>query len=314
MTSPIEPHPDSVLIGPDGRTVSLKVHRCLWSGGHPSNSLAALEECLRAPVARAEIDVGMFADRDFLVTHDDVLDYDTTGQGSVAGATLAQTRDLCFRWRGAVTDHRPPLLTEVVELFQQIPAPTVVELDIKDFEPWPWPRVEELVRIVDPIRDRIVFGGQADWNLRRLLHVDSTLPVGFNPFYYLDWVTDDRDMEIVPGVRGAYGYLDRHVLARRRLSSATDYLRDRLGGLLRLVPGAREAHLRLDFFERMLADGLTDVVPIFHAAGYLVDVWTLDAGTPDWETRLARAVGAGVDLVTTNTPHALSASGMDDKP
>ncbi|MDP8923649.1 MAG: hypothetical protein M3O34_12310, partial [Chloroflexota bacterium] len=143
-------------------------------------------------------------------------------------------------------------------------------------------------------------------NLRRLLTVDPTLPVGFNPFFYLDWVADDRDMEIVPGVRGAYGYLDAHVLARRHLSSTLDYLRDRLGGLLWLVPGAREAHLRLDFFERMLADDL-DVVPIFHAAGYLVDVWTLDAGTPNWESRLERAVAAGVDLVTTNTPHALSA-------
>jgi glycerophosphoryl diester phosphodiesterase len=67
----------------------------------------------------------------------------------------------------------------------------------------------------------------------------------------------------------------------------------------------------LDFFERMLADGL-DIVPLFHAAGALVDVWTLDAGTPEWETRLARAVAAGVDLVTTNTPHALSATGVTD--
>lgn len=309
MTSSSEPHPESLLIAPDGRTVFLKVHRCLWSGEYPSNSLAAIEECLRAPVARAEIDVGMLADRDFLVTHDDVLDHDTTGQGPVAATTLAQTRDLRFRWRGAVTEHRPPLLSEVVALFRQVPAPTIVELDVKDFDPWPWPRVEELVRLVDPIRDRVVFGGQADWNLRRLLKVDATLPVGFNPFYYLDWVHDDRDMEIVPGVRGAYGYLDRHVLATRRLSSTPDYLRDRLGGLLRLVPGAREAHLRLSFFERMLADGLADVVPLFHAAGYLVDVWTLDAGTPDWEIRLARAVNAGVDLVTTNTPHALFATG-----
>lgn len=309
MTVPASPHPASLLRAPDGRTVLMKVHRCLWSGEHPSNSLAALEECLRAPVARAEIDLGMLADRDFLVTHDDILDHDTTGKGRVRDCTLAESRELRFRWRGAITEHRPPLLSEVVELFRSIPAPPIVELDMKDFEPWPWPRVEELVRLVEPIRDRIVFGGQADWNLRRLLAVDPTLPTGFNPFFYLDWVADVRDRELVPGVVGAYGYLDQHILSRERRGPTTDYLKDRLGGLLRLVPGAREAHVRLETFERMLADGLSDLVPLFHAAGYLVDVWTLDAGTPAWEARLAQAVAAGVDMVTTNTPHALSATG-----
>ena len=47
----------------------------------------------------------------------------------------------------------------------------------------------------------------------------------------------DEKMDPLPGVRGAYGYLDAHPLARQRLGSTPDYLRDRLGGILRLVPG-----------------------------------------------------------------------------
>jgi glycerophosphoryl diester phosphodiesterase len=57
----------------------------------------------------------------------------------------------------------------------------------------------------------------------------------------------------------------------------------------------------------MYADGLTDICQRLHTAGLLVDVWTLDAGTPDWQNRLARAVEAGVDVVTTNTARELSA-------
>lgn len=58
-----------------------------------------------------------------------------------------------------------------------------------------------------------------------------------------------------------------------------------------------------------------------HQAGVQIDVWTLDAGHQaivlvgiekvrhfDWQSRLEHALRAGVDVVTTNTTHALAAS------
>jgi glycerophosphoryl diester phosphodiesterase len=302
------PHPDSLIHAPGGRTVYFKVHRCLWSGESPENSLAAIRECYRAGVARAEIDLNMLEDADFLVTHDSVLDHATTGTGSVSQTTRQQAATLRFRWRGAVSEHRPPLLSEVVALIREEAYPTRLELDVKDFGPWPWPRVEELARLVEPVRDRVIFGGCPDWNLRRLLHVDPTLPVGFNPAYYLDWVPDGEPTELLPGRRGAHGYLDAHPLAWNRYGPTTEYLRDRLGGLIELVPNTREIHLRLAMFERMLDDGLAGAAHLFGDAGLIVDVWTLDAGTPRWRERLARAVDAGVDMVTTNTPRELAAA------
>ncbi len=82
-------------------------------------------------------------------------------------------------------------------------------------------------------------------------------------------------------------------------------MRERFETLLVAVSGIREVHLRLAFFERMLDDGF-DAAAFAHDAGVLVDVWTLDAGTRAWKTRLARAVAAGADIVTTNTPRVLS--------
>jgi glycerophosphoryl diester phosphodiesterase len=289
------------------REVQLKVHQCVWSGEHVPNSMGAILECYRARVARAEIDLNMLQDADFLVTHDPELDGATTGQGPVSQTTRLQAQQLRVLRRERVTDHRPPLLTEVIAAIRDEPYPTLLELDVQDYLPWPWQRVEELARLVEPVKDRVVFGSCADWNLRRLLHVAPSLPVGFNPAYYLDWAPPDSPDEPLPGVRGAYGYLDAHPLARERLGQTVDYLHDRLGGLLQLVPGARELHLRLEAFERMLDDGLADAADLFHRAGMLLDVWTLDAETPDWRRRLDHAVAAGADIITTNTPRFLAA-------
>ncbi len=304
-------HPDSYFRTASGREVQLKAHRCNWSGEYPENSLPAIEECLRAPVARAEIDLWMLQDADFLVAHD--LE---EGYGMVAGGrrcrdlTRSEAGDLRLAWKGEATAHRPPLFAEVVAMIASIPGPTVVELDMQDLDPLPWPRVEELARLCQPAKERIVFNGP-DWNLRRLLAVDPGLFMSIDPALYLDWLPESEltaeHAAFLP--RGAYGYLDRHPLASRRLTTTAEYLADRLSGILRLAPGARDVHLRLQAFERMLDDGVTGVADLVHRLGMSLDLWTLDAGTARWRERLARAAAAGADCVTTNTPRDLAAAG-----
>jgi glycerophosphoryl diester phosphodiesterase len=303
---PPGPHPESVIHTPDGREVQLKVHQCVWSGELPENSLPAILECYREHVARAEIDVAVLRDCDFLVVHDLNLANATDGSGPVAEISCVDSRRLHLTHQGAVTSERPPLLSDVVEAVAAEPFPTILELDLKDWNPWPWPRVEELARIVEPIKDRITFGGVADWNLRRLLHVDPTLPMGFTITQYLDWVPETTRPDAIPGVRGAYGYLDAHPLARQRNGPAADYLRDRLTGLLRLVPGIHDLHVRLLAVEQMLEDGFLEIADLVHAQGAMLDVWTLNADTPNWRQRLDRALALGADVVTSSTPRTLA--------
>jgi glycerophosphoryl diester phosphodiesterase len=305
----IRPHPESILRTVAGREVQLKVHRCLWSGAYPENSLPAIEECYHEAVARAEIDLHMLRDADFLVLHDPEVNASTTGTGAVRDLTRAEAQSLRLRFGDGVSSERPPLFSEVVALIRAQPYPTLLELDLPAFQPLPWPRVEELARLVEPVRDRVIFNG-ADWNLRRLSQVDATLPMSYDPGAYLDWVPKGDPEEAEIGLpRGAYGYLDAHPLAHERLTPVADYLADRLSGISRLVPGAREAHVRLATFERMLDDGVTDAAGIFHRLGLLLDVWTLNAGASRWRERLACALAAGVDVVTTDTPRVLSAAG-----
>lgn len=195
------------------------------------------------------------------------------------------------------------LLRDALEVVREAPpGPTVLMLDAKDEEPWSPQVVERIARLIEPVRDRIFVGTPADWNLRRLRAVVPDVTITFDPMYYFDRKGSDSPL---PGRAGAYGYHDAHPLAFRRTVPVAEYLRERIEGLVRQVPGIRELHVRLALFEQMLDDGV-DVPAIVHEGGALIDVWTLDAGTPQWQERLRRALDAGVDIVTTNTPRALS--------
>ncbi|MDQ2912970.1 MAG: hypothetical protein M3T56_06910 [Chloroflexota bacterium] len=293
------PNPDSYFRAGD-RTVELKVHRCLWSGRYSENSPLAIAECASERVMRTEIDVRALRDGEFVVLHDDRFDRVTDASGLVREATATEATRPRFK-----DGTHPLLFSEAIELIAANEYPRRIELDLKDLAPYTRPQAEALARAVQPLKERAHFSCPADWNLRRLLMVDPTLLVSLNPHCYIDTVIDD-DVRLPAG---AYGYRDAHPLARQRISTTAEYLRDRFGGIMRLVPGISEAHLRVEMLERILDDGVADIAEIFHSLGLKLDVWTLDADTPRWRERLARIVAAGADIVTTNTAQALAPVG-----
>jgi glycerophosphoryl diester phosphodiesterase len=293
------PNPDSFFRVGD-RTVELKVHRCLWSGRYSENSPLAIAECASERVIRTEIDVRAARDGEFVVLHDDRFDRVTDASGLVREATAVEATRSRFK-----DGSHPLLFSEAIELIAANEYPRRVELDLKDLAPYTRSQAEALARAVQPLKERGHFSCPADWNLRRLLAVDPTLLVSLNPHCYIDSELDE-DVRLP---MGAYGYRDAHPLARERVSTTADYLRDRFGGIMRLVPGLSEAHLRVGMLERILDDGVADIAEIFHSLGMKLDAWTLDAGTPRWQERLARIAAAGVDIVTTNTPIPLATAG-----
>ena len=290
------PNPDSFFRVGD-RTVELKVHRCLWSGRFSENSPLAIAECASERLLRTEIDVRALKDGEFVVLHDDRFDRVTDATGFVREATAIEAT----RPRFADGTH-PLLFREAVELIAANEYPHHIELDLKDLAPYTSAQAETIARAVQPLKARGHFSTPADWNLRRLLAVDPTLRVSLNPHCYID---TDLDEDVGLPV-GAYGYRDAHPLARQRVSTTPEYLRDRLGGIMRLVPGLLEAHVRVAMVERMREDGIADVAEMFHPLGIKLDVWTLDADTPRWRERFATIVAAGADIVTTNTAPALA--------
>jgi glycerophosphoryl diester phosphodiesterase len=292
------PNPDSFLRVGD-RTVDLKVHRCLWSGRYSENSPLAIAECAAERVMRTEIDVRALRDGEFVVLHDDRFDRVTDARGFVREATAVEATRPRFE-----DGSHPLLFSEAIERISANEYPRRIELDLKDLAPYTRRQAEALARAAQPLKERAHFSCPADWNLRRLLVADPELSVSLNPHCYIDTEFDeDARLPI-----GAYGYRDAHPLARERVSSTAEYLRDRFSGIMRLVPGISEAHVRVEMFERILDDGVADVAEIFHSLGLKLDVGTLDAETPRWHERLTRIVAAGVDIVTTNTARELAAA------
>ena len=292
------PNPDSFFhVGE--RIVELKVHRSLWSGRYSENSPLAIEECASERVVRSEIDVRALRDGEFVVLHDDRFDRVTDATGLVREATAVEATRPRFK-----DGTHPLLFSEAIQLIAANEYPRSIELDLKDLAPYTRPQAEALAREAQPVKERAHFSTPADWNLRRLLAVDPTLRVSLNPHCYID-TEYDEDTRLP---LGAYGYRDAHPLARQRISTTGEYLRDRLGGIMRLVPGIVEAHVRVGMLEHILDDGVSDVAEIFHSLGLKLDVWTLDADTPRWRERFARIVAAGADIVTTNTPQALASA------
>jgi glycerophosphoryl diester phosphodiesterase len=282
-------HPDALLVGPDGSPVWLKVHRCVWSGRFAANSLDAVRECHRARVARAEIDLWLLRDADGIVDHDGRL---SLPDRRPQRAGHVYRRDALVM----PADTRPALLTELVEAVRGESYPTRIEIDIKDELPWPSQRVDEIVGLLAPIRERVTLAGCNDETLRRIAAMDRRLSIGFNPAFHLDWVPVHRRSELA-GTAGPDGWLNR---------TGARSLPARLEALRALVPAAEELHLRLEALERMTFEGHTDPIGQLHANGWTVDVWTLDEGMTRWQARMLSAVAAGVDMITTTSAPILA--------
>lgn len=283
----------SITIG--GRTSVLTCHMAALSGRFRHNSAAAIRECVHANVARLEIDVHSLAGDDYVVSHERRLERETTGAGSIGVATADDVRAVRFL---DDADDGPPLLSNVVAMARD--GATELQLDLKDWRPMEHARLQALLDVIAPIKQRVIVTAGEDWNLRLLHDADPTLALGFDPGRYIGHAQEEPSL--LPRAMGAYGYRDDHPLAIGRTVAAPEYLRARFDAFASQCPAAREMFLDHRLFLQMLDDGF-NAAEWLHEHSMDVTVWTVDHGaTPD--AAVERMVDAGVDRITTNTPLA----------
>ena len=284
-----------------GKETLLKYHKLLsGSNKHPANSLSALGEVLEGRVAVLEFDVNYLADGDFALVHDGTLERETTGTGSVRKLTRADFKTLRYK----DSNEKGALLSELVGVLKSVDFPLKVQVDFKEIAPVSSADAKILLTATEPLRENgfvtVVVGCLADWNLRTFRRLDPSINIGIDFALHLDAPVDG--MVRLPARLGAYGYLDDHPLALRRLQTTAAYLRDRVESLLALVPNAYEFYLRKDFVVQALQDDF-DLIAFIHERlpSSLVDVWTIDYGSEEAEALLKRVLEAGADQLTTNT-------------
>lgn len=283
-------------------------HMAAPHGQFPPNSLEAIRACLEAKASFIEVDITALADGDYLLVHDEVLDSETTGSGAVAASTAEGARTLCFKG----TEVRVPLLSEVVRLFADYPqTSTRIQLDFKSVFPFPTDEpIERLTRLIAPLGERVIVSSGADWQLRKMRRYAAWLDLGLDVHFYIDWREPGEyvDPRQIPKQLGAYGYWDDHALARAKVWRTADYLADKCGQLIGLVPRLSTFYISHKLLAQSLDDGF-NWAEMLHAHGITLDAWTLDVGVgkPRSEANAVRLLAAGVDQFTTNTPAALAA-------
>ncbi len=274
---------------------------------HPPNSLEAIHACLDAGAAVIEIDATALAEGDYLLVHDPVLEGETTGKGEVGACTPAQARDLRFVMNGAPTITNVPLLSEVVAALMAHSHPARVQIDFKNMIPFSDDEpLRRLVALIEPLGERVIVSSGADWQLRKLRQLAPWLDLGFDVQFYIDWqpAHEPRDPREYPKALGAYGYYDDHAIASQRFWTTSNYLRDRCGAFIGLVPNVSTFYISHTLLAQSLDDGF-NWAGMLHEHGIRLDAWTMDAGNAMAERNAPRLLQADVDLFTTNTPRAL---------
>ena len=277
----------------------LLIHHAANRGhDYPPNSLQSLRFCLEAGARVIEVDVTPLADGDFALLHEARLEESTNGEGDVYQQRADQVRRLHYTWHSTASGEPVGLLSQAVSLVRRSPGLQELQLDLKPHVPLNDVVLHNLLRQIEPIRDRVRVTSVADWAVRRLRALDPRLALGFDPLLYLDVETGDH-RDAPPFRVGAYGYRDDHPLSMRVWGPPDSYLAARAEALSAQAPGDAIWYLRAAFLVRALDDGF-DWIAYLHARGAKVDAWTLDAAKPDHVDLAHHLLSAGIDRITTN--------------
>ena len=285
------------------------IHHAAKRGhNHPPSSLRAIRACLDADARVIEVDISPLADGDFLLFHGQHLEDGTDGSGLVAAQTTSEVSRLHYTRSGGENAEPVGMLSQAMELLLHHSQPVELQLDLKPYAPLTDSVLMDLLRTIEPVKERIRVTSPADWALRRLRVLDSDLPLGFDPLLYIEAGTSvERNPHKPPFRLGEYGYWDDHPLASRRWGETKEYLAIRAEALWVQSPSDAVWYLPAQTLELTLNDGF-DWINFLHGCGAEVDVWTLNPDRSEHITVAQRMIASGIDRITTTDAPAMAAA------
>jgi hypothetical protein len=172
----------------------------------------------------------------------------------------------------------------------------MLQVDLKLMRPISDERVAGLSRALRPMRDRLIVGSQAHWNLRRL----GALPVAFDPTLHWHYAPGRR-ADLLPRALGIHGLWDDSPLAMNRQVRAPEYLEARVQDLRGLVPEAREWMVDIPTIQHLGSLGFS-LGRRLSEEGCSLAAWTLRESTPSRKECLAGLFALGAETVITDVP------------
>jgi glycerophosphoryl diester phosphodiesterase len=255
-------------------------------------------ECVAARVPRLEIDVRFLADDAMLIYHDASLDAETNGSGAVGAIDTAAARELRYR---ADPAYSPCFLEDVVDVMRG--GSTLLQVDLKLMRLMSAERERRLVEALTPIRDLVLIGSQAHWNLRGPAR--AGLPVAFDPTLQWHYWPHARGENLTPSRLGVHGLWDDAPIAHIPYVAARDYFHSRLDDLLALLP-AREWMVDYGTILHMAEKGFELGHELAHR-GVELAAWTLhDTGPGPTSALIRRLFELGTTTIITDAASTLA--------
>ncbi len=276
----------------------LSCHMGNLFGTFPPNSMEAIQSCLDDGAARVEIDVRFLSDDSMLVYHDATLDAGTDGFGAVE----ALTRDRVPRLRFVHDDRiRLAMLEDVVDAFRHTDA--ILQVDLKQSRPVSEARVEALVSVLAPLRERALIGSMAYWNVRQLANRGFSLAI--DPTLQWHAMPNER-APMMPARRGLHGLFDDAPLAHLPGVQPRDYVSARIDDITALVPGCVEWMVDITTIEAFASLGIA-LGDELHERGVGLAAWTVRDEGPDLTAPLTwRLIELGASAIITDNARELA--------
>jgi glycerophosphoryl diester phosphodiesterase len=277
---------DGVSIVWRGHRVMLKWHRARRHASDTAFTCTRILEALEVG-ASVEVDLNRHAGGGFAVLHDETLERETTGRGTVSDTLPETLAGLRLRDNAGVpTGHPVLLLADLARLARQqaVHPAAVLQLDLKT------PAVE--LTTADIAAFAAALG-----NLGRSVILSSG-----------DAMAVARLAEAVPGLRIGHDPCEGPAMVRLQTSGDhATFLREALAE----SPDAEMIYLAIPLILRA-QDAGHDLVAAFQVEGRRVDAYTLEDATSARMPVLRRLLDLKVDQITTDDPCGLErlASGL----
>ena len=280
----------------------ITAHSARISIQSPPNTMKGIKQCIKGGFYYIEVDIVPVGEDNFLIFHNEKLNSLTNGKGYAAFLDKYDRSSLWYVNESKQKTSRVYLLSELIKLMENDKSIKELQLDFKTYLSSNLTEnlLKNLIRMISPVKNRIRITSCADWIIIRLREIDSTIKLGFDPQFFIDF-RKEKTAQYPPYHINKFGYFDDHPIALYNWQTPGEYLHNRAQTLYFSGLAFDIWYIRYLFLKQSFHDGF-DWIKYFHEKGIQVCMWTIDINKDTDIQELDRIVRMNPDRINTNTP------------
>ena len=266
------------------------------------NTLGGIRECIAKEIHYIEVDISPLSYGDFLLFHNESLDTLTNRSGPVFSLQQSEKQDLWYLNEMGEKLNRVACLSEAIPLLAEDCQIKEFQLDLKTHASALL--TEEILRnlldLIIPVKNRVRITSCADWDIRKLRHLDPEVKLGFDPHFFIDFGRGES-LSFPPYRQNRFNYRDDHPIALYNWENPREYLAMRAESLWLLGADTDIWYLRFAFLRKSMDDGF-NWIEFLHHRGVQVCAWTLNIEDERDKPIINEVCSMNPDRLTTDTP------------